>query len=61
MIDTSMYDIATVDEAIDAYIDRYGGYPAYLLMGADDEYIIDKVIVALETGREIKGEEGLVY
>lgn len=59
MID--IYDIETEDDAISAYTERFGGFPYYLFMGADDDVIIDAVVKALETDREIEAEEGVVY
>lgn len=59
MID--IYDIETEDDAINAYTERFGGFPYYLFMGADDDVIIDDVVKALELDREIEAEEGVVY
>lgn len=49
-----IYDIETKDEAIDAYIDKFGGFPNYLFMGAEEDVIIDTVIKALETDKMIE-------
>ena len=59
MID--IYDIETKDDAINAYIERFGGFPYFLFMGADDDVIIDEVVKALELDREIEPEEGVIY
>lgn len=56
-----IYDIETEDDAISAYTERFGGFPYYLFMGADEDYIISEVVKALETDREIEAEEGVVY
>lgn len=56
-----IYDIETEDDAINAYTERFGGFPYYLFMGADEDYIISEVVKALETDREIEAEEGVVY
>lgn len=56
-----IYDIETEDDAISAYTDRFGGFPYYLFMGAEEDVIIDDVVKALETDREIEAEEGVVY
>lgn len=56
-----IYDIETKDDAISAYTERFGGFPYYLFMGADGDYIISEVVKALETDREIEAEEGVVY
>lgn len=46
----------TRQEAIDAYTERFGGFPYYLFMGAPDDDVIYKVRRALVTGREIEPE-----
>lgn len=56
-----IYDIETEDDAINAYTERFGGFPYYLFMGADGDYIISEVVKALELDREIEAEEGVVY
>lgn len=56
-----IYDIETEDDAINAYAEHFGGFPYYLFMGADDDVIIDAVVKALETDREIDAEDGVVY
>lgn len=56
-----IYDIETEEDAINAYIERFGGFPYYLFMGADEDYIISKVVKSLETDREIEVEDGVVY
>ena len=49
-----IYDIETKDEAIDAYIDKFGGFPNYLFMGTEEDVIIDAVVKALETDKMIE-------
>ena len=56
-----IYDIETEDDAISAYTERFGGFPYFLFMGAEEDYIISEVVKALETDREIEAEEGVVY
>ena len=56
-----IYDIETEDDAISAYAEHFGGFPYYLFMGAEEDVIIDAVVKALETDREIEAEEGVVY
>lgn len=56
-----IYDIETEDDAINAYSERFGGFPYYLFMGAEEDVIIDAVVKALETDREIEAEEGVIY
>ena len=56
-----IYDIETEEDAINAYTERFGGFPYYLFMGAEEDVIIDAVVRALETDREIEAEDGVVY
>ena len=56
-----IYDIETEEDAINAYAERFGGFPYYLFMGAEEDVIIDAVVKALETDREIEAEDGVVY
>ena len=56
-----IYDIETEDDAISAYTERFGGFPYYLFMGAEEDNIISEVVKALETDREIEAEEGVIY
>lgn len=56
-----IYDIETEDDAISAYTERFGGFPYFLFMGAEEDYIISEVVKALETDREIEAEEGVIY
>ena len=44
----------TREKAIDAYIEKFGGSPYFLILGASDETIINAVVSALETGEEIQ-------
>ena len=44
----------TVNEAIEAYEKKFGGYPAFLLMGADDETIIKELTRCVKTGKELE-------
>ena len=56
-----IYDIETENDAINAYTEHFGGFPYFLFMGAEEDVIIDAVVKALETDREIEAEEGVVY
>lgn len=56
-----IYDIETEDDAISAYTERFGGFPYFLFMGAEEDVIINAVVNALETDREIEAEEGVIY
>lgn len=46
----------TANEAIEAYTERFGGFPYFLFMGATDEKIVKAVELALKTGKEIVAE-----
>lgn len=46
-----------VDKVIAEYEKKFGGYPAFLLMGASDEYIIEALSKCLETGEELRVED----
>ena len=46
----------TEREAIDAYIERFGGFPYFLFLGATEEVIVKSVVEALKTGKEITKE-----
>ena len=56
-----IYDIETEEDAINAYTERFGGFPYFIFMGAEEDVIIDAVVKALETDREIEAEEGVIY
>ena len=56
-----IYDIETEEDAINAYVERFGGFPYFLFMGSEEDVIIDAVVKALETDREIEAEDGVVY
>ena len=56
-----IYDIETEGDAISAYTERFGGFPYFLFMGAEEDVIIDAVVKALETDREIEAEDGVIY
>lgn len=49
-----IYDIDNEDDAINAYTERFGGFPYFLFMGANEDYIIDEVVKALELDRKIE-------
>lgn len=51
-----IYDIETKEDAINAYIDRFGGFPNFLFMGSPDDFVIDEVVKALELDRKIEAE-----
>lgn len=51
----------TRQEAIDAYTERFGGFPYYLFMTASDDYLIWEVKRALRRNKEIEPRDGSVY
>ena len=53
--------MSKVEEVMKAYEDRFGGVPSFLLMGADDDYIIEKLSECLRTGKELEGEPDDLY
>ena len=56
-----IYDIETEENAINAYTERFGGFPYFIFMGAEEDVIIDAVVKSLETDREIEAEDGVIY
>ena len=46
-----------VEEVKAKYIEMFGGYPAFLLMGADDDYIKEKLSECIRTGKELEPDE----
>lgn len=51
----------SITEAIEAYTEKWGGYPAFLMMGMSDEEAAKKLQEAVESDEEIKPEEGKIY
>lgn len=53
----------TKNEAIQAYSDKFGGFPYFLFMGAADSDVVEAVEQALKTGKEIEapGDEGDLF
>ena len=51
----------SVEEVREKYIEMFGGYPAFLLMGADDETIIEKLSQCIETGKELEADPEDIY
>ena len=50
------------EEVIAKYEEMFGGYPSFLLMGATDEEIIEKLSKCIETGEELEdGDPDIVY
>jgi len=44
----------TLKEAREAYIKKFGGYPSFLLMGADEVEELAMLIECIESGEELK-------
>ena len=44
----------SVEEVTDAYIEKFGGFPSFLLMGATDEEIVKLLTECLKTGKPLK-------
>ena len=44
----------TVEEVKAKYIEMFGGYPSFLLMGADDDTIIAELSKCIAEGKELK-------
>lgn len=53
--------MSKVQDVIDKYTEMFGGYPYFLLMGAEDEYIIEQLSKCIETGKEYEGEKDAIY
>ena len=46
-----------VEEVKAKYIEMFGGYPSFLLMGADDEYIVEVLTKCIESGKDLEAED----
>lgn len=46
----------TGKEAIELYTQKFGGFPYFLFLGAEDEEIVNAVEKAISTGEKIKVE-----
>lgn len=51
----------TREEAIEKYVDRFGGFPYFLFMGASDENVTEAVERALMEGNPIRALGDRVY
>lgn len=51
----------TREEAVEAYSNRFGGFPYFLFMGCPDGELVRRVEEALRDGEPVKPEEGRVY
>lgn len=50
-----------VNEAMSKYVEKFGFFPHFLVMGMGDEELIKLIEYSLETGEEIEAEEGKIY
>lgn len=50
-----------VNEVIAAYVEKFGGWPMFLFMSADDEFIVEKLQEAIDNGMPISAEDDVVY
>ena len=50
-------DIKTREQAEQAYIERFGGWPSFLTRGMSEGRVIFEVRHALRTGREIEADD----
>lgn len=51
----------SLEEAIKLYSDKFGGFPYFLVMGLPDSKVVELVQHSLNTNKEIKPIEGMVY
>lgn len=51
----------TYSEAKNSYIERFGGFPEFLFMGADEGEVLPYIEAALRTGKEITPPAENVY
>lgn len=49
------------EEAKTKYIEKFGGYPYFLMMGMEDEEAAKLLEKAVESGEEIQFEEENIY
>ena len=45
------------ERAEQEYIKKFGGIPYFLIMGAEDDYVIEKLRECVRTGKELKPED----
>lgn len=53
--------ITELESVKNEYIKLFGGYPAFLLMGAEDDEIIQKLSECIKSGKELEAEEDADY
>lgn len=51
----------TVEDAVNIYSQKFGGFPWELVCCCSDEEIVKKAINAVETGNEITAEPDRIY
>lgn len=51
-----------VEKAIEKYVNKFGGFPSFLFMGAEDDFIIESIESALKSGKEIEpNDEDMIF
>lgn len=45
-----------LQETREKYISMFGGYPSFLLMGADEEYELEVLSACIESGKELEAD-----
>ena len=43
------------------YIDMFGGYPSFLLSGASDDFVVDALRKAIDSGQELTVDDDADY
>ena len=51
----------TKEELIREYVNKFGGFPYFLFMGADDKIIISAIEKALKENKEISSDDDKDY
>ena len=50
----------TYNEARALYIEKFGGFPDFLFMGADENKVLPYIQEALKSGKEIEVSQGII-
>lgn len=51
----------TYEEAHTLYVEKFGGFPEFLFMGAAEEEVLPYIQEALNTGKEIEFPDEIIY
>ena len=49
--------MSKLDDVVEKYEEKFGGYPSFLLMGASDEYIIKVLSECIKKGEPLKPDD----